>query len=191
MSVLHSTLTGADLHELLLADLRRVMGDAERMASADIVAALVQMEDRPWPEWRRGNPITVTGLARQLGPFGAKPKQLWIDGMNVRGYEAADLADAWARYLPSDAPPPDTPPPSARTARTRASTASAPNGEALAGDNSSASEIPGNPRHQGILADLADENPPAGRAHAEKAKTEAKAGAADDAAGGPEWRVEL
>ncbi len=37
------------------------------MQSAELVAALVEMEDRPWPEWRHGKAMTAAGLAPQRG----------------------------------------------------------------------------------------------------------------------------
>ena len=90
-----------DARVLLLADLRRVFDRRERMTSAEIVAQLGKMEDRPWPEWRRGQPITARGLARLLEPYGVRPRQ-YRDGERggLRGYLAKDLADAWGRYLP-------------------------------------------------------------------------------------------
>ena len=31
------------------------------------------MEDRPWPEWRKGNPISTRQLARMLKLFKVNP----------------------------------------------------------------------------------------------------------------------
>ncbi len=45
----------------------------EWVPSADIVAALLRLEDRPWKEWRRGHPLSSNGLARLLKPFGIAP----------------------------------------------------------------------------------------------------------------------
>ena len=88
----------------LLADLREVFTAraSDRLASADLVGVLTQREDRPWPEWKRGKPLSVRQLAKLLGRFGVQPTQLWIAGVNVRGYERVAFEDAWARYLPSD-----------------------------------------------------------------------------------------
>ncbi len=97
---------------LLLADVRdlfRDKGGATRLASAAIVAVLGGMEDRPWPEWRQGKPITATQLARALAPFAVRPQNL-RDGDDVfKGYTADSFKDAWARYLPDAARPHDTP----------------------------------------------------------------------------------
>ena len=88
---------------LLLADLRDMFRDrgATRLASASIVAALGTMEERPWPEWKQGKPITPTQLARVVAPFGVRPQTL-RDGHDLfKGYTKDAFTDAWGRYLPS------------------------------------------------------------------------------------------
>jgi putative DNA primase/helicase len=45
------------------------------LSSQDIVCALVVMEDRPWGEWKRGQPLTQNSLARLLKPFSITPKK--------------------------------------------------------------------------------------------------------------------
>jgi putative DNA primase/helicase len=87
---------------MLLADLRELFEEraADRLPSAAMVAALVELEHRPWPEWKRGNPMTPTALGRLLKPYGVTSKQ-WRDGdERHRGYVRADLEDAFARYTP-------------------------------------------------------------------------------------------
>jgi putative DNA primase/helicase len=86
----------------LLADLRDLFeGEAtERLTSERIVKALGQMEERPWPEWRQGKSITASQVAKLLKPFGIRPKTMRIGTSTPRGYEIADLEDAFSRYLP-------------------------------------------------------------------------------------------
>ena len=94
---------------LLLADLRTLFFDlsALRLASADIVKRLGEMEERPWPEWRHGKPMTQTQLASVLKPFEVIPKVLRMPGGGfARGYQLSDFAEAWARYLPAETTPP-------------------------------------------------------------------------------------
>jgi len=43
-------------------------------------------------------------LARLLKPYGIKPTKVRIDDKPFQGYYAADLHDAWIRYLPSLCP---------------------------------------------------------------------------------------
>jgi putative DNA primase/helicase len=45
------------------------------LSSQDLICALVVMDDRPWGEWRRGQPLTQNSLARLLKPFGIAPKK--------------------------------------------------------------------------------------------------------------------
>ena len=86
----------------LLEDLRELFADADELPSAKIVGDLAKREDRPWPEYRNGKPITVRQMALLLKPFDILPRQLWIDGRNVKGYQRTSFEDAWARYTPND-----------------------------------------------------------------------------------------
>ena len=57
------------------------------------------MENRPWPDFGRGKPITASGVARLLKPFGVRPKSIRTGTGTQKGYEMADFEDAFARYL--------------------------------------------------------------------------------------------
>ncbi|MDA2933435.1 DUF3631 domain-containing protein [Acidobacteria bacterium AH-259-D05] len=46
-----------------------------------------------------GHMITPRRLADILRPFKIKPRQLWVDGKNRKGYEQQDFKDAFERYL--------------------------------------------------------------------------------------------
>ena len=87
---------------LLLEDLRTLFTDrvADRLASSDIIEALVSLDSRPWPEWKGDKPITSRQLARLLEPFSVAPTTIWADGRSVKGYHLDSFADAFARYLP-------------------------------------------------------------------------------------------
>lgn len=91
----------ASARVLLLRDLRDLFDKrgTDRLASRDITSALAEMEERPWPEWRRGDPITTRQLARLLRPFEVRPEALWIAGKTQRGYERDALEDPFRRYL--------------------------------------------------------------------------------------------
>jgi len=91
---------------LLLGDVRDTFETrgADRLHSTDLVAALVALTERPWPEHRRGKPLTENGLARLLKPFKVHSKQVRVGAVSKKGYELADFADAFARYLPRDPP---------------------------------------------------------------------------------------
>jgi DNA polymerase I-like protein with 3'-5' exonuclease and polymerase domains/phage/plasmid primase-like uncharacterized protein len=84
----------------LLADIRDIFTNRkiDRISSADLVAALVNLEDRPWPEWKHGKPLSQNQLARLLRPFKVKPSQLKT--FNCKGYILDSFRDAFSRYLP-------------------------------------------------------------------------------------------
>jgi hypothetical protein len=83
---------------LLLEDLREIFETCgkEAIETADILQALISLDERPWSTWSNGKPLTTHALARLLAPFGAKPHK----SHESRVYRVLDLADAWARYLP-------------------------------------------------------------------------------------------
>ena len=106
---------------LLLADVRDLFratrfpeGKPRQLPSTAITAALAGMEERPWPEWRQGKPITPPQLARVLAPFGVRPVNIRMGKASVvQGYAEPAFRDAWARYLPAGHPqPPHSPRPS-------------------------------------------------------------------------------
>lgn len=76
----------------------------DRLSSADLCAALAEREDRPWPEWSHGKPITPTQLAKLLRPYKITSATIRIGVGTAKGYLADQFADAWARYLSSHAP---------------------------------------------------------------------------------------
>ena len=87
---------------MLLADIRQVLTEtpATRIFSKELVKALCAMSERPWPEANRGKPISEVWLARRLSSFGINPRTLRIGEDRAKGYEAADFAGAFERYLP-------------------------------------------------------------------------------------------
>jgi hypothetical protein len=90
---------------MLLEDLKGIFGGKDAIRSEDIVAALIELEDRPWPEWRGGKPLTKRGLAKLLKPFKVFPTQYREgDRGGLRGYKAEAMKDAWDRYLPQHPP---------------------------------------------------------------------------------------
>ena len=95
----------------LLADIRGTF-DAEnvdRMSSESLITALTADPEKPWQEYKRGKPITPRQLAALLKPFGIESKNVRIKREHgaeavTKGYERAQFADAWARYLPAEEP---------------------------------------------------------------------------------------
>jgi len=96
----------------LLADLRELYTthNADRLATADILAALVGLDEAPWPDLF-GKPLDARRLARELGRYGVKPVTFETDRGSAKGYVTfattgkqaqAGIADAWSRYLPAE-----------------------------------------------------------------------------------------
>jgi predicted DNA-binding protein (UPF0251 family) len=90
------------LGAMLLADIRSVFEEkgCGRMTSADLVAELVAVADRPWCECNRGKALTQNQLARRLKPFGIGPKTVRAGGGRLKGYELDAFSDLFARYIP-------------------------------------------------------------------------------------------
>jgi len=92
------------VEEMLLSDLRNMFaerGDEPKVFSKDIVLHLVGLDDRPWPEYINERAITKHQLAKILGRFGIKPRNVKINGLTKRGYFIADFQDSFTRYLPA------------------------------------------------------------------------------------------
>lgn len=88
---------------LLLSDLRDAFADlGSRIASEQLAERFAKMEERPWPEWRRGRPITARQIASLLRPFGIVPTTVRAGEARGKGYKEEDCTDAFGRYLPSN-----------------------------------------------------------------------------------------
>lgn len=132
----------------LLGDIRTIFRtrNAPSLASEEILTQLHGMEERPWPEWREGTPMSARQLARLLHPFGITPIKWKQEGTTCRGYLRDSFVDAFSRYLPLE--PPQAPPTSGQSTcgQTSSATEKAKIGE-TSGDYSS------NPM---AVADVAD-----------------------------------
>jgi hypothetical protein len=107
----------------LLGDMRDILTadkGLDRITSADLVERLNELEDRPWPEFVRGKPLTRTQLARLLRPFRISPGTIRITTTGIdaksgrptgtaKGYKRSQFRLAFERYLPplSERPDPD------------------------------------------------------------------------------------
>ena len=139
----------------LLADLSDLFATraTDRIPSGEIVNVLGEMEDRPWPEWKKGHPITARQLARILRPFDVKPKKIRFDDGPAQGYLLADLKDAFSRYVPpSDPEHPEHPHKHAENGRSAIRNAPGPVPDP---------ETAGKPHHYRDVPDVPDGDPPA------------------------------
>jgi hypothetical protein len=94
---------------MLLADIRDIFADKaakgdDEVTSADLVAALIEIEGRPWAEYgRTGKPMSANQLARMLKRVGIAPEPIWIPATQKsgRGYKPVQFARTFERYLPA------------------------------------------------------------------------------------------
>ena len=87
----------------LLSDIKSIFAAraVDRLASADLVAALHALEDRPWAEFGRSEkPISPNQLARLLKAFVIVPGTIRTDAGTPKGYKLEAFVDAFDRYLP-------------------------------------------------------------------------------------------
>jgi hypothetical protein len=100
----------ADVGVMLLSDIQEVLGNEPAMFSANLVNRLVELEGRPWADWRRGQPMTQSSLAKLLKdckkPNGRaiKPQQMRIGSITKKGYRMEWFDDALNRYVRQDTP---------------------------------------------------------------------------------------
>lgn len=85
----------------LLAAIRQAMGTADAASTVDLLAAINADETMPFGGWREGKGIDARALARLLKPYGVKSRTVRVGHGTAKGYHVAELADVWARYLPS------------------------------------------------------------------------------------------
>ena len=94
--------------EMLVVDVHKVftgrqeMGPdcaIERLSSAELTSRLVQMEGRPWAEWKSGKALSPNALARQLKIFKIQPTTMRLDdGSVLKGYRYHDFVSVFESY---------------------------------------------------------------------------------------------
>ena len=87
----------------LLTDIRTVFDrtTATEMFSDTIIEELIKKEESPWGEYKQGKPLTKTGLARLLKPYGVRPTgTIRVGDRTGKGYRRTAFDDAFSRYLP-------------------------------------------------------------------------------------------
>ena len=72
--------------------------------SRDLVNELNQREGEMWADWRGGNGISQSQLAKQLRPFGIRTQDTWIDNTNRKGYSRESFDEVFVRYIHSSEP---------------------------------------------------------------------------------------
>jgi len=85
----------------LLADICRIFAERKsgRLTSVALAAALVEIEGRPWAEWRGGKSLSAHGLARLLKPFRVMPTTIRFGDSTAKGYQLSDFKECFEAYL--------------------------------------------------------------------------------------------
>jgi Protein of unknown function (DUF3631) len=102
----------------LLSDIRDIFNArrVDRLASATIVAALNDLADGPWCEWRgvrddqSPRRLSQGELARLLTSFGIRPRSIWpprrdAGSKSAKGYHRSQFEAAWRSYCDRDGTP--------------------------------------------------------------------------------------
>lgn len=91
---------------MILKDVREILEGkfGSVIHSCDLVDELIDLEERPWCEWKHGKPLTKNSLARLLKPYSVRSRQIRIGTINKFGYRKEDFQDAFNRYLPPKTP---------------------------------------------------------------------------------------
>src|SRR5262249_42812597 len=73
-----------------------------RRRSPGLPGARAAMGAPPGAGGRHGKPITANSLARLLAPYGIAPTTIRVGTETPKGYQLADFADSFERYLAPD-----------------------------------------------------------------------------------------
>jgi len=86
---------------LLLSDLRELfLSIIEHQVSTEaILRHLNDRDDRPWREWKQSKPLSGIQLARQLRPFGVRPRSIRVGSGTMKGYVVSDFDKTFSSYL--------------------------------------------------------------------------------------------
>ena len=95
----------------LFADIKKIFENdgRDRMSSVDIVEALNEIEESPWPGFFHGKGINPQRVAKMLGEYKIKPYVQRTDGSKktARGYRKEAFIEVWSVYLSDPADPPN------------------------------------------------------------------------------------
>ena len=90
-----------ELQTMLLRDIQQffLKSGSSRATSKELCEALISDEEGPWKTCSNGKPVTPNLVGKLLRPYGVKPKTIRVGDKTLRGYEHAQLEDAFERYL--------------------------------------------------------------------------------------------
>jgi putative DNA primase/helicase len=65
---------------------------------------VIEIEDRPWAEWKNGRPITSHAITALLKPFEVYARSVRVRGKAEQGYSLEQVENAYIRYVSSTDP---------------------------------------------------------------------------------------
>ena len=93
-------------YEALSNPTESLKGNADLVASSQLVKRLNDFKHMSWADFNAGKGITERGLAKLLKPFGIAPQQARVNAQQTRGYRVGQFVSVWDRY---DIKIPDSP----------------------------------------------------------------------------------
>lgn len=86
---------------MLITDISEILDNwpYQAIPSKTLVESLIELEDRPWCEWRRGKPLTQNSLARLLKPYGVTSNTVRVGNSTPKGFVVEKLKVAFAPYI--------------------------------------------------------------------------------------------
>jgi putative DNA primase/helicase len=92
---------GVSTSNELLADIQQVFESkqVEKIRTKDLIAALVEDDEKSWATYNHGKPLTPRQLSKLLSGYGIKSKTVRFGTSTPKGYEASQFTDAFSRYL--------------------------------------------------------------------------------------------
>jgi putative DNA primase/helicase len=82
-------------------------GEAVCVLPTALHQALVALEERPWPTWSKGRPISLNRVGALLGDFDIRSRRFWDGSTGRRGYAVSALEQTFDRYLSAESTPSD------------------------------------------------------------------------------------
>ena len=86
---------------MLFADIQRAFDEkgTDRLSSTELTTFLLTLDDRPWPEWQNGRPLSKSQLSRTLKRYGIVSGTIRLEGATtLKGYYLSAFADAFQHY---------------------------------------------------------------------------------------------
>ena len=85
----------------LLGDIRDLFHEkgCDRFSSQQLCDALIELEERPWAQWRHGKPLSPHQLAKLLRVYKIASRTIREAGITIKGYYLDLFTDAFLRYL--------------------------------------------------------------------------------------------